>query len=288
MSLDGILLFLSVAAGLGTGCWFYYRRTRVLRGRLDEANRELEQLQRTFNHFAPSRVVDSILERQSLDIAETREVTILFADLRGFTAMSEQMEADQLVALLNNYFQWMDRVVEDHSGFISKFMGDGLLVLFGAVQHNPWQSTDAVKAALQMCRDVEALDNSLQDPELPELSLSVGIHRGSVIAGIVGSFEVKEFTVVGRPVNLASRVEELTRRHGADILITEAVKATLDPSITTAKQPPCRVKGVGEPVVTHSVPRNRNKTIGSNSEQRSELQGGHDIFSSMLHQGDPD
>lgn len=253
MYYDVTLLMLAALAGAGTGFWFYYRRTQTLRRRLSDANSELEQLQRTFNRFAPARVVDDILEKRSLDIAETRDVTILFADLRGFTAMSEQMEAPDLVALLNKYFQRMDRAVDEHSGFISKFIGDGLLVLFGALHHNPWQSTDAVKAALEMQRQVRALNDDVDAPDLPDLSLSVGIHRGPVVAGIVGSFEVKEFTVVGRPVNLASRVEELTREHGVDVLITEAVKEELDPSVELAKQPPRPVKGVQAPVVTYAV-----------------------------------
>ena len=252
------LFTLSVVAGLGLGCWFYYRRTRTLRRRLTEANRELEQLQRTFNRFAPARVVENILGRQSLDLAETREVTILFADLRGFTAMSEQMEAPDLVDLLNQYFQRMDRAAEEHSGFVSKFIGDGLLVLFGALRHNPWQSTDAVRAALAMQEQVRALDASIDAPDLPSLSLSVGIHRGPVVAGIVGSLDVMEFTVVGRHVNIASRVEELTRQHDEDILITDAVATDLDPAIVLHEKPPCEVKGVKAPITTYAVPADPN------------------------------
>lgn len=258
MPTTDLLLFLAVAAGLGTGFWFYFRRTRVLRRRLAEANRELEQVQRAFNRFAPARVVDSILEQRSLDLAETREVTMLFADLRGFTALSERLEAADLVRLLNTYFQRMDRAVDEHGGFVSKFIGDGLLVLFGALHHNPWQATDAVKAALQMYREVEALDHSLDDPDLPPLTLSVGIHRGPVVAGIMGSLDVKEFTVIGRHVNLASRVEQLTRAHEVDILITDAVAEDLDPALATEKQPATRVKGMQEPVVTHAVPPEAN------------------------------
>lgn len=250
MFLDLALLTAAAVAGAGTGFWFYYRRAQRLRRRLDDANRELEQLQRTFNRFAPAKVVDDILEKRTLDIAETREVTILFADLRGFTALSERLDASALVSLLNTYFHSMDRAVDEHSGFISKFIGDGLLVLFGALHHNPWQSTDAVKAALEMQRRVQGLD---EDVPGATLSLSIGIHRGPVVAGIVGSFEVKEFTVVGRHVNLASRVEGLTRTHGADILITDAVKEDLDPAIALAEQPPAEVKGVQEPIVTHAV-----------------------------------
>ncbi len=253
MLYDITLLVLAAGGGTSLGFWYYYRRTQTLQRRLSDANRELEQLQRTFNRFAPARVVDDILEKRSLDIAETREVTILFADLRGFTAMSEQMEAPDLVALLNKYFQRMDRAVDEHSGFISKFIGDGLLVLFGALHHNPWQSTDAVKAALEMQRQVRGLNDDIDAPSLPDLSLSVGIHQGPVVAGIVGSFEVKEFTVVGRHVNLASRVEELTREHEVDVLITQAVKDDLDPSVELAEQPPRPVKGVQDPVVTYAV-----------------------------------
>jgi len=250
MDVELLLLALAAVGGTGTGLWIYYRRTQRLRRRLADANRELEQLQRTFNRFAPARIVDDILEKRSLDIAETREVTMLFADLRGFTALGERMEAPDLVALLNRYFQRMDRAVDEHSGFISKFIGDGLLVLFGALHHNPWQSTDAVKAALAMQEQVQALD---EDVPTADLSLSIGIHRGPVVAGIVGSFEVKEFTVIGRHVNLASRVETLTRTHDADILISPAVKEDLDPAVELVEQPPAAVKGVQEPVVTYEV-----------------------------------
>lgn len=250
MPLDGILLLLTVAGGLGTGFWFYYRRTRILRQRLAEANQELERLQRTFNQFAPPRVVEELLERRAGDLAETRTVTILFADLRGFTALSEELEAPELVNVLNTYFQRVNRVVDEQGGFVSKFLGDGLLVLFGALHHNPWQATDAVKAARQMHGEVQALSRSLDI----SLSLSVGVHRGPVVAGIVGSFAVKEFTVVSHHVNLASRVEQLTRVHDVDLLITESVKAHLDPSIPTQKMPARHVKGMKEPVVTYAVP----------------------------------
>lgn len=253
-----LFFLLVVLAGLGTAFWFYYRRTQVLRRRLAEANQELEQVQRTFNRFAPPRVVDAVLERESLDIAESREVTMLFADLRGFTALSEQMEAADLVKLLNTYFQRMDEAADEHSGFVSKFIGDGLLVLFGALYHNPWQSTDAVQAALQMHQEVNALDRRLDDPSFPTLHLSVGIHRGPVVAGIMGSLEVKEFTVIGRHVNLAARIEEMTRTHDADILISDAVKEDLAPSIGTEERPPCRVNGMAEPVLTHAVPVESN------------------------------
>jgi adenylate cyclase len=244
------LCLTALLLGAGAGLWYYVRRVRTLEQQLTDANQELEQLQRTFNRFAPAQVVDDILEKRTLDLAETREVTILFADLRGFTALSEQMEAPALVALLNRYFQRMDRAVDEHGGFISKFIGDGLLVLFGALHHNPWQATDAVEAAREMQRRVQDLD---LDADV-ELSLSIGVHSGPVVAGIVGSFEVKEFTVVGRHVNLASRVEGLTRTHGVDILITEAVRADLDPSIAVEEQPAVSVKGVQEPITTYAVP----------------------------------
>jgi len=255
MSTDGIVLLLTVAGGLGTGFWFFYRRTRVLRKRLAEANQELERLQRTFNQFAPPHVIERLLEHQGSDLAETRTVTVLFADLHGFTALSKHMEAADLVRFLNTYFRRMSRVVDEHGGFVSKLLGDGIMVLFGALHHNPWQATDAVEAALQMRRDVKDLNGLLDGPQSPNLSLRVGIHRGPVVAGVIGSVELKEFTVVGRHVNVASRVERLTRVHEADILITDAVKEDLGPSISTQKMPTKMVKGVNKPLVTYAVTR---------------------------------
>lgn len=224
-----------------------------LRARLETAAAELQRLQTTFARFAPSNVVEKIAVHGRPTAAERRDVTVMFADLRGFTSLSAKLEPETLVAVLNEYFVRMSRVVSEHRGQVSKFIGDGLLALFGAHEPNPWQANDAVRAALAMQAALASYNRELTARGLPALGLGIGIHRGIAVAGVVGSHELLEFTVIGGTVNLGSRVERLTRELAADVLITDAVRAKLDPRFDLVEQPPSRVRGVADPVVTYAV-----------------------------------
>src|SRR5262249_40050394 len=157
----------------------------------------------------------------------SKEITVLFADLQGFTALTEQLEPGRLVAVLNGYFALMSREIAAHRGHLAKFLGDGLLALFGTLEHNPWQAHDAVRAALAMRRALAESNTALAPDGVPPLRAGIGIHRGPVVAGVIGTAELVEYGVVGRTVNLASRVEQLTRVHAADILVTDAVRSAL-------------------------------------------------------------
>ena len=224
-----------------------------LRQRLEVASGELQRLQTTFSRFAPSAVVDRIAARGRPTDAERRDVTVLFADLVAFTALSERLNPELLVAVLNDYFGRMSRVIEEHRGHVAKFIGDGMMALFGALEPNPWQANDAVSAALAMQRALTAYNTELAARELPPLRAGVGIHSGPAIAGIIGSHALLEFTVIGHTVNLAARVEHLTRVHQADVLITAAVRAGLDPRFVVEELPASAVRGVAAPVVTYAV-----------------------------------
>lgn len=226
---------------------------RRLRHRLEIAAGELQRLQTTFSHFTPSAVVEGIVASGRPTDAERREVTILFADLVAFTALSEILSPEVLVAVLNDYFVRMSRVIDEHRGHVAKFIGDGMMALFGALEPNPWQANDAVSAALAMQRALTAYNTELAARGLPLLRVGVGIHSGPAIAGLIGSHALLEFTVIGRTVNLAARVEHLTRVHQADVLITAAVRAGLDPRFVLEELPAHPVRGVAEPVVTYAV-----------------------------------
>ena len=226
---------------------------RRMRQRLEVATAELQRLQTSFAHFAPSRVVDGIAAHGRAREAERKQVTVLFADLVSFTALSETHSPEVLVALLNDYFVRMSRVIGEHRGYVSKFIGDGLMALFGALEPNPWQTNDAVYAALGMQRALVAYNAELAARGLPALRVGIGIHCGAAVAGVIGSHELVEFTVIGRTVNLAARVERLTREHQASILVSADVRAALDPRFTLEELPPRPVRGVAEPVVTYAV-----------------------------------
>src|SRR5205823_2576867 len=120
------------------------------------------------------------------------------------------------------------RLEAEHRGHVSKFLGDGILALFGALEANPWQTNDAIHAALAMRGALADYNATLVAAGRPALEMGVGVHRGPVVAGLIGSEGLMEYGVIGRTVNVASRVERLTRTHGVDILITEAARAALD------------------------------------------------------------
>jgi adenylate cyclase len=225
----------------------------ILRRRLEHASRELEHLQQSFARFAPAEVVEEIISQGVSTTPEKKEVTVLFADLKGFTAMSEDLDPAVLVKILNGYFRRMSHAVNEQRGHVSKFIGDGILALFGALEPNPWQSRDAVQAALGMRRGLAAYNAELAAEGLPTLAIGVGVHRGTVVAGVIGSDQLMEYTVIGATVNLASRVESLTRKHDVDVLVTESVRAHLDERFHLRALPPAEVKGVSQPVATFAV-----------------------------------
>jgi len=173
---------------------------------------------------------------------------VLFADLVGFTPLTERIDPDVLVGILNGYFDRMSRAIAEHQGHILTLIGDGILALFGAVDLNPWQSNDAVHAALAMRAVLADYNDRLAAEGLPALALGVGLHRGVGVAGLVGSQDLVQFTVVGSTVNTAARVQDLTRTFGVDILVTEPVRDALDPRFTLRALAPTAVRGIAEPV----------------------------------------
>jgi len=244
---------LAALAVLAAHAWRLRARTREVERRLARASQELETLQHAFGRFAPSEVVDDIIAQGVSTRSETKEVTVLFADLKGFTPMAETLAPERLVALLNGYFAAMGEVVAGHRGHVAKFIGDGLLALFGALEPNPWQTNDAVHAALAMRTALAAYNARLAADGLPTIAAGIGIHRGPVVAGLLGNAALMEYGVIGRTVNVASRVEGLTRVHDTDVLVTDAVRAHLDARFRLRPQGAVEVKGLPDAIVTFAV-----------------------------------
>ena len=232
-------------------------RARQRVGKLERARtragEDLERLERAFGRFAPEDVVEKLGQGAKEIAPERREVTVMFADLVGFTPLSERVDPAELVPVLNDYFRRMSRTIRDHHGHVSRIMGDGLMALFGALVPNTWQSADAARAALAMRAALEELNAEIERKGLPALRFGVGLNRGEVVAAVVGSDQLMEFTVLGDAVNMAARVEALTRTHAVDILVTEAVRARLDERFELRELPPAEVKGKIEPVRTWAV-----------------------------------
>ncbi len=249
-----LTIALAVAAGLfAVLAWRATREVRRLRQRLANAADELERLQRAFSRFAPDEVIERIIADGSADKGEKKEVTVLFADLVGFTALSEKVEPSALVRLMNGYFERMSRAISDNRGYVSTFIGDGILAFFGATDPNPWQGNDAVRAALAMRAALADYNRELAAAGLPELAIGIGLHRGSGVVGLVGSRDLKEFAFVGRSVNVAARAQELTRRFHTDVILTENLRRTIDPAFAVHALPDTLVKGVEQPLAIYAL-----------------------------------
>jgi len=252
---EALVLLAAVAAlaVLATLLWRERQCSAQLRRRLEAMAGELQQLQQSCARLAPAGLVQRMASEQDEAPAEHKQVTALFADLVGYTALSEKLDAPQLARVLNGYFQRAADAITSHRGHVSTFLGDGILAYFGALEPNPWQCNDAVRAALAIRTALREYSAELQREGLPPITAGIGIHRGTGLAGLIGSRDRREYSVVGRTVNLAARVQGLTRMLGVDILVTEAVCAELDPAIRRHAMPAQAVKGIREPVVTYAV-----------------------------------
>ena len=181
---------------------------------------ERERLREAFGAFVDPSMVDRVMgEGAGLD-GEEVEVTVLFLDIRGFTAFAERASAQEVVAELNRFYELIVPVLLRHGGHANKFVGDGVLAVFGAPEPLPYHADWGVAAALEIA-DV------VRDEYDGELRIGVGVNSGPVVSGTLGGGGRLEFTVIGDTVNIAARVEEVTRATGDDVLVTEFTRALL-------------------------------------------------------------
>ena len=247
------VLALVALLAAGAGWLSAYRRARQLERLLGDSGGKLERLQQQFERFVPAEVVERLTEERGDYAPQRRRVTMLFADLRNFTALCDRLDPALTVTILNDYFRHMSDAITRHHGHLTELAGDGLLALFGALEANPWQGRDAVMAALDMRAALKRYNAELAARALPELRFGIGIHSGEVVAGVMGAGALNKFTVTGDPINVASRVEGLTREHEVDLLVTDEVRRSLDPRFRLRPMPAAYVKGKAEPIQTWFV-----------------------------------
>ena len=230
---------------------------------LEEENAELKEtlrqreelIRRTFGRYLTDEVLEEIIENgDALRIGgERREVTMLFSDIRQSTALSERMDAVDFLRMLNHYLEAMIEIINAWQGNIREFVGDEIVVVFGAPRPNESAARDAVACAVAMQRRMEAVNAWNREQGYPELSMGVGIHTGEAILGNIGSQTRTKYDMIGRNVNLASRIQGCTR--GGQILVSTETLTAAGENVVENEQGAAwvRLKGIQEEVLVHDV-----------------------------------
>jgi adenylate cyclase len=213
--------------------------------------REKRGIKRAFQHYIAPAVVERILDNpDNLGLGgEKRELTVLFADIRGFTAIAESLPPETLVLLLNEYLTRMTEQVFRHEGLLDKYIGDAILAVYGAPIAHPDHAVRACRTALDLVRAAGVLQAEWKAQGLPGLDLGVGINTGPMIVGNMGSKTRFDYTVIGDAVNLGSRIEALNRKYGTHILLSELTcRQVKDEFLYLREIDVTTVRGRNEPV----------------------------------------
>ena len=222
-------------------------------------------LRKRLRQFVPEAVYEEIKKHPDALSPTCHEVSVLFCDIRGFTHMSGGAQPREIADFLNNhFFSPMGEIAYHFNGTIDKHMGDSLMVVFGAPSVHPKDAQNAVGAALSMQEKAAEIDEKLRSDSEFRMNIGIGIGTGEVYSGVLGSFRKKEFTSIGMPVNIASRLQKLAGP--GEILINDQTFTALSNSIdnpdetiselSVDKLPPTRIKGIEEPITVYKILKN--------------------------------
>jgi adenylate cyclase len=207
----------------------------------------------TFGRYLTNDVVATLLRSPagSQIGGEKGKVTMMMTDLRGFTALSERLEPEQVVGMLNTYFEAMIQVIEKYRGTIDEFIGDAIFVLFGAPLRKDDDAERAVACAVAMQLAMSSVNAKNRRHDLPELEMGIGIHTGQVVVGNIGSTKRMKYGVIGSHVNLTSRIQSFTT--GGQILISQATRQEVDSIFVAGRRLELKAKGVAQLVAAFEV-----------------------------------
>lgn len=240
---NSVLLQARIQAGLERKRWF--DKEQAYRDQLERSQRFIRH---TFGRYVSDEVVENLLEKpEGLKLGgDQREVTILMADIRGFTSICEQLDPSRVVKLLNIYLGEMSEIIIKHSGTIDEFIGDAILAIFGAPTNREDDAKRALKCALAMQETVAEINQANLAENLPEITVGIAVNTGTVVAGNIGSERRSKYGVVGHAVNLTARIEDHCL--AGEILISESTLAAVDHPLLTGRNEKLTAKGINQPV----------------------------------------
>jgi len=218
-----------------------------------ESLRQRDFVRHTFGRYLSSEVVEELLDSPTgLKMSgENREVTFLVSDLRGFTALTSSLSPQQVIEIINRYFEYMVDVIARYQGTVNEFMGDGILAFFGAPLYADDDAERAVACAIEMQNALVAVNAEQRRLKLPELAMGIGINTGEVVVGNIGSERRASYGAVGTPINAAYRIESFTV--GGQILISPTTHDRVESDLTIIGTKEVKFKGLDEPVALYDV-----------------------------------
>ncbi len=216
---------------------------------------EKRVVKKLFGRYVSKDVYQQLISHPELGElgGKRRDMTVLFSDIRGFTAITEKGDPEELVAQLNDYFSRMVAIVFRHQGTIDKFVGDMVMALFGAPLDDPAHAEHAAAAAVEMVRELGELNRKWVDEGRARLDIGIGINSGDMIAGNIGSSSIMSYTVIGDNVNLGSRLESLNKDYRTRIIISDATRARLSGMFDVRPLGDVVVKGKTRPVAIFEI-----------------------------------
>ncbi len=224
--------------------------------------REKRHLRNLFKRYVNDKVIEKILQSpKGLSLAgERKRISVLFADIRGFTTRSEKAPAEDVVKDLNDYFGEMVTVIQDYGGMVDKFIGDGLMAIFGAPMDDPDSSLHSVQAAQAMSLALRRVNRKLEARGAAPISIGIGIHTGEAVLGNIGSAQKMEYTAIGDVVNVASRIEGLTRKFDSEILVSGEALNAVGEKIRAKSVGEEFLKGRTNPISVYAVSASQEET----------------------------
>ncbi len=217
------------------------------------ADKDKRIIKRAFGLYLEPAVIDQMMkEGDSPELGgEERELTVWFSDIAGFTSISEKLDPQQLVDFLNQYFDAMTRIVKEHGGFVDKYVGDAIIAVFGAPQHDPQHALHAVESAIACDKRLKQLKDSFNLPGGLNVSARIGINTGMMLVGNIGSSNRLNYTIIGDAVNLAARLEGVNKMYGTSIIASDTSIQQCGNKISVRELDTVRVKGKATPTTIY-------------------------------------
>ncbi len=241
-------------------------KNHELSEQLSENKSAQDNILKLFKRYVPEQVLSEALEAEDIDLmppGEVRYASILFSDIRNFTRISGKMKPHHVVSFLNDYWKIMLACVLKNNGSVNKFMGDGLLAIFGAPVSYPDNHENAVYAALDMVNTLDKINEKYADILGCEIQIGVGINTGEVVVGNIGTDDYLEYSVIGDTVNVASRLESLSKPISNSIIISETTYHHVNDLVCTSELKEALVAGKDDPICYCEVLAKKAITAGA-------------------------